>query len=62
MARQLREGGVKASPSRNKELFKTFIHFVAFKNKNYFTFDNLSKYGHITVKFVGIFTGYFPKK
>ena len=24
-----------------------------FKNKNYFTFDNLSKYGHITLKFVG---------
>jgi hypothetical protein len=41
---------------------------LPFKNKNYFTLDNLSKYGHITLKFVGryfylvvtIFSG-FPK-
>ena len=26
---------------------------LPFKNKNYFTLDNLSKYGHITLKFVG---------
>ena len=37
-----------------------------FKNENYFTLDNISKYGHITLKVlsVGIFTGllqYFPK-
>ena len=54
MARPLREGrGVKGS-------------FLPFKNKNYFTLDNLLKYGHITLKFlsVGISSGllqYFPK-
>ena len=26
---------------------------LAFENKNYFTIDNLSKYGNITLKFVG---------
>jgi len=26
---------------------------LPFENKNYFTLDNLSKYGHITLKFVG---------
>ena len=26
---------------------------LPFKNKNYFTLDNLSKYRHITLKFVG---------
>ena len=41
---------------------------LPFKNKNYFTLDNLSKYGHITLKFVGryfylvvYFPIYFPK-
>ena len=38
---------------------------LPFKNKNYFTLDNLSKYGHITLKFVcRYFTWllqYFPK-
>ena len=38
---------------------------LPFKNKNYFTLDNLSKYGHITLSLsVGIFTWllqYFPK-
>ena len=37
---------------------KTFFMFfffilLPFKNENYFTFDNLSKYGLITLKFVG---------
>ena len=44
----------------------TFFILLPFKNKNYFTLDNLSKYGHITSSLsVGIFTGllqYFPKK
>ena len=47
-------GGVKAGPLRKKELFlRLFFYFVAIYNKNYFTLDNLSKYGHITLKFVG---------
>ena len=34
--------------------FKTFFFIMLpFKNKNYFTLDNLSKYGNITLKFVG---------
>ena len=39
MTRQLRKGGI--GPLRK------------FENKNYFTLDNSSKYGHITFKFVG---------
>ena len=47
-------GGVKAGPLRKKELFfKPFFILLPFKNKNYFTLDNLSKYGHITLTFVG---------
>ena len=56
MARPLRGGGVKAGPLRKKELFLKnvfFFYFVTFKNKNNFTSDNLSKYRHITLKFVG---------
>ena len=37
-----------------RTFFKTFFFILLpFKNKNYFTLDNLSKYGHITLKFVG---------
>ena len=52
MARPLRGGGkeVKSGPLRKKDFF--FI-LLQFKNKNYLTLDNLSKYGHITLKFVG---------
>ena len=47
-------GGVKAGPLRKKELFlKLFFILLPFKNKNYFTLDNLSKYGHIMLKFIG---------
>ena len=54
MAGPLRGGGVKAGPLRKKELLKTFFFILLpFKNKNYFTLDNLSKYGHIMLKFVG---------
>ena len=46
--------GVKGGPLSKKELLKLFFYILLpFKNKNYFTLDNLSKYGHITLKFVG---------
>ena len=50
-----RGGGVKAGPLRTKELFFKLFFFILlpFKNKNYFALDNLSKYGHFTLKFVG---------
>ena len=49
-----RGGGVKAGPLRKKILFlKPFFILLPFENKNYSTLDNLSKYGHITLKFVG---------
>jgi len=36
----------------------TFLKILLpFKNKNYFTLDNLSKHGHITSKFVGRYLG-----
>ena len=34
---------------------------LAFKNKNYFTLDSLSKYGHIMLKFLFGLLQYFPK-
>ena len=43
------EGG-KVRAIKEKRFF--FI-LLQFKNKNYLTLDNLSKYGHITLKFVG---------
>ena len=50
----LKEAAKKAGPLRKKELFlKLFFILLTFKNKNYFILDNLSKYGHITLKFVG---------
>ena len=51
---------------KKRTFFETFIFILLpFKNKNYFTLHNLSKYGHITLKFVGryfylVFTR-FPK-
>ena len=44
-----------AGPLRKKELFmkRFFFILLPFKNENYFTLDNLSKHGHITLKFVG---------
>ena len=57
MGRPLRGGWVKAAPLRKKELFlKFFFILLPLKNINYFTLDNLSKYGHIMLKFVGIIT------
>ena len=48
-------GGVRAGPLRKKELFlkRFFLILLPFKNKNYFTLDNLSKYGYFTIKSVG---------
>ena len=55
MVGPLRGGrGVKAGPLRKKELFlKLFFYLLPFKNKNYITLDNLSKYGNITLMFAG---------
>ena len=49
-----RGGGVpvKAGPLRKKVLFLN-LFFLICCHDNYFTLDNLSKYGHITLKFVG---------
>ena len=46
MAGPLRGGGGKGRAIN-------FYILLPFKNKNYFTLDNLSKYGNITLKFVG---------
>ena len=56
MARPLRGGGgVKGRAIKEKiTFFETFFFILLpFKNKIYFTLDNLSKYGHITLMFVG---------
>ena len=55
MAGPLRGGGGKGRAIKEKKNFFLFYFFILlpFKNKNYFTLDNLSKYGHITLKFVG---------
>ena len=55
VARPLRGGGGKGRATKEKRtFFKTFFFILLpFKNKKYFTLDNLSKYGHITLKFVG---------
>ena len=55
MAGPLRGGGGEGPAINEKRTFLDlhFFNFVAIKNKNYFTKDNLSKYGHITLKFIG---------
>ena len=55
MAGPLRGGGGKGWATKEKRTFLKLFFFILlpFKNKNYFTLDNLSKYGHITLKFVG---------
>ena len=55
MAGPLRGGGGKGWANKEKRtFFETFFFILLpFKNKNYFTLYNLSKYGHITLKFVG---------
>ena len=47
MARPIRWGGGKGRALKEKGTF----FLLPFKN--YFTLDNLSKYGHITLKFIG---------
>ena len=48
-------GGGKGPAIKEKRLFFFTLKKILLpcKNKNYFTFDNLSKYGHIMLKFVG---------
>ena len=56
LAAKKKRGGGKGRATKEKStIFKTFFFILLppFKNKNYFTLDNLSKYGHITLKFVG---------
>ena len=52
MARPLRGGGEGGKGQAIKEnFFETiFKILLSFKNKNYFILNNLSKYGHITLK------------
>ena len=47
--------GGKGPAIKEKGTFfwKFLKKFLPFKNKNYSTLDNLQKYGHITLKFVG---------
>ena len=47
-----RGGGGKGPAIKEKRTFKK-KNLLPFKNKNYFTLDNLSEYGHITLTFVG---------
>ena len=66
MARPLR-GGKGRAIKEKRTFFETFFFILLpFKNKHYFTLDNLSKYGYITLSLsVGIFTWllqYFPNK
>ena len=54
VAGPLRGGGGKGRAIKEKiNFFKFFFNLLPFKNGNYFTLDNLSKYGHITLNFVG---------
>ena len=56
-----------SSTKKMKSIIGTFFKILLpFKNKNYFILDNLLKYGHITLKFVGryfhwVVAIYFPK-
>ena len=48
-------GGGKDRAIKEKKTFFFILLKILFKNKNYLTLDNLSKYGIITLKFVGIY-------
>ena len=54
-SRATKRGGGKGRAIKEKRtVFETFFFMLLpFKNRNYFTLDNLSKYGLITLKFVG---------
>ena len=66
MARPLRGGGRGKGRAIKEKItfFETFFFILLpFRNKSYFTLNNLSKYGHITLNFVGkYFTGLLFKK
>ena len=48
------QGIIYSGNNSHRTFFGTFFKMLLpFKNENYFTLDNLSKYGHITLKFVG---------
>ena len=52
--RAIKRGGGKGLAIKKKNIFVTFLKILLpLKNKNYFNLDNLSKYGHIMLKFVG---------
>ena len=54
------EGGRRGKGPAIKEKIFFFTMLLPFKNKNYFTLDNLSKYGHIITLYsltLGIFSG-----
>ena len=53
MAGPLRGGGGGQAIKEKRTFLDLFFILLPFKDKNYFTLDNLSKYGHITLKFVG---------
>ena len=55
MAGPLRGGGGKGRAIKEKITFVETFFFILlpFKNINYFTLDNISKYGNITLKFAG---------
>ena len=54
--RAIKRGGVgkgRAIKEKNNFFLNLFFILLPFNNINYFTLDNLSKYGNITLKFVG---------
>ena len=53
--RAFKRGGAKGRQLRKNNFFSDFYSFflLPFKYWNHFTLDNLLKYGHITLKFIG---------
>ena len=49
----IKKGGKGRAIKEKRNFFLPFFILLPFKNKNYFILDNLSKYGHFTLKFVG---------
>ena len=57
----LRGRGKGLALKKKITFFNIFFILLPFTNKTYFTLDNLSTYGHITLKFsVGKFQNLFP--
>ena len=61
MAGPLR-GGRGKGPAIKEKLFFLLRILLPFTNKHYFTLNDLSKYGHITLKFVGRYFYWVVKK